>query len=516
MSFHSSISRNQAGSGGGRGHEDGGPSIGRRTLVEQTYGSGPASSARGPVQQVAVAAGALPAKQDPAAVHQAADHGTSGAAGPLPHLDLIQGSFGRHDVSGIKAHTDTAAATGAKAMGAEAFASGDHVAFGGAPSLFTAAHEAAHVVQQRGGVQLRGGVGEAGDPYEQHANEVASRVVQGKSAEALLDQHAPGGKGAGGSPARGPVQMVRVQRSTTGELIETTELDTQELVALAVEFFNLHNMDQLALIQEAHYEQLMALGYNISNESLEMLSAPVSTGKTKGAQDKGAQDKGAQDKGAQGSSKGSGGFKKVPIKQGLIHGTYDEETNTIDLHVEAKGGGGGLAARDMLQVAEQCYQLMTARERTGGPQGRFMLHPTGAAIVKIMVELLAGALGSRLDKWKAALLQTKRKKFGGPGGSKNPDKLEPGVLPEHFAFLDSLRGDDPGVSIVPRMRAKYNTEDNVNQNMLEKSPEGNERYETYKAVLQSSEDDEPVGPGLDVTLTSDLLPAVIETLRSRA
>jgi len=48
------------------------------------------------------------------------------------------------------------------------------------------AHEAAHVIQQRGGVQLKGGVGEAGDAYERQADEVADRVVQGESAEELL------------------------------------------------------------------------------------------------------------------------------------------------------------------------------------------------------------------------------------------------------------------------------------------------------------------------------------------
>ena len=143
---------------------------------------------------------------DDAAVHAAAQHGTRGASEPLPHLDTIQRLFGRHDVTGVKAHTGDDAATGARAMGAQAFATGDHVAFAGAPSLHTAAHEAAHVVQQRGGVQLKGGVGEAGDAYERHADQVADAVVQGTSAEGLLDRYAGG---AGASPA---VQQVAVQR----------------------------------------------------------------------------------------------------------------------------------------------------------------------------------------------------------------------------------------------------------------------------------------------------------------
>lgn len=81
-----------------------------------------------------------------------------------------------------------AAATASRAIGAIAYATGNHVAFAGAPDLHTAAHEAAHVVQQRGGVQLKGGVGEPGDAYEQHVDAVADEVVAGRSAENLLDR----------------------------------------------------------------------------------------------------------------------------------------------------------------------------------------------------------------------------------------------------------------------------------------------------------------------------------------
>ncbi len=127
----------------------------------------------------------------------AAEQGTSGSAGRLPHLDTIQPLFGKHDVSSVRAYTDNQAAAGASAMGAEAFAVGDQVAFGGAPSLHTAAHEAAHVVQQRAGVALKGGVGQAGDRYEHHADAVADKVVRGESAESLLDQMAGSGGGGG-------------------------------------------------------------------------------------------------------------------------------------------------------------------------------------------------------------------------------------------------------------------------------------------------------------------------------
>jgi hypothetical protein len=171
------------------------PGPGKQTLTGQLdAGSGAASVQRR-------AAEGAPGERDGGDVHRAAAHGTSGGATALPHVAQIQQSFGRHDVGGIRAHVGGRAAQGAEAMGAHAFAVGDHVAFAGAPDLHTAAHEAAHVVQQRGGVQLKGGVGEVGDPYERHADAVADLVVQGKSSEALLDQHAPAGAAASSGAA---------------------------------------------------------------------------------------------------------------------------------------------------------------------------------------------------------------------------------------------------------------------------------------------------------------------------
>ncbi len=163
-----------------------------------------------PVQQQAAAAPAATGDGD--AVHRAAAAGTSGAAGPLPHLETIQPLFGRHDVSSVRAYTDGAATAGAEAMGAQAYATGDQVAFAGPPDLFTAAHEAAHVVQQAGGVQLRGGVGQVGDVHEQHADQVAARVVAGQSAVDLLDEvAAPRATTAAAATGRGAFVQRRVE-----------------------------------------------------------------------------------------------------------------------------------------------------------------------------------------------------------------------------------------------------------------------------------------------------------------
>jgi hypothetical protein len=159
---------------------------GKRTLVEAAQ-LAPAAST---VQRKAAGDGG------DVDIHAAAAHGISGSGGPLPHRDVIQQLFGHnHDVSGIRAHTGGAAQQATSQMGAEGYATGNDVAFAGQPDLHLAAHEAAHVVQQRSGVQLAGGVGDAGDAYERNADEVADRVVQGRSAADLLPQTG----GAGGA-----------------------------------------------------------------------------------------------------------------------------------------------------------------------------------------------------------------------------------------------------------------------------------------------------------------------------
>jgi uncharacterized protein DUF4157 len=180
------------------------PGPGKRTLTQQlTPDLQTGGAVSRVVQRKAPALDGAPQVDASQAVHAAAEHGIAGSSSPLPYADQIQRAFGHHDVSNIQAHSDGAAETGAHAMGAQAFATGNHVAFAGTPDLHTAAHEAAHVVQQRGGVHLKGGVGVEDDSYERHADAVADRVVAGESAQELLDQHAPakGATSSGPNPA---------------------------------------------------------------------------------------------------------------------------------------------------------------------------------------------------------------------------------------------------------------------------------------------------------------------------
>lgn len=174
-------------------------------------------------------------------IHAAAARGIASPATSLPFADQIQASFGpRHDVASVQAHIGGAATDATSAMAASAYATGNHVVFASSPDLHTAAHEAAHVVQQRGGVQLKGGVGEVGDPYEQNADAVADRVVGGKSAADLLPS-APAADGV--AAACGVVQREtpRTGPAVTDPAELVKVLGPKQTVELTIEHFRLQN-----------------------------------------------------------------------------------------------------------------------------------------------------------------------------------------------------------------------------------------------------------------------------------
>ena len=165
--------------GEARGGDSG--AVGRRTQVEASFGGGGDAGD-----------GARARSGTGASATDIAAQGMRGPGQALPFGDRIQRLFGRHDVSGVQAHVGGEAGEAARTLGARAYAHGNSVAFGEAPDLHTAAHEAAHVVQRQGGLQYKKLDGGSGDPHERHADAVADAVVAGRSAEALLDR-SPGG-----------------------------------------------------------------------------------------------------------------------------------------------------------------------------------------------------------------------------------------------------------------------------------------------------------------------------------
>lgn len=123
---------------------------------------------------------------------------TSTPAAPLPFKDRIQASFGAHDLDEIKSHQGPIATTSARALGATAFAVGEHAVFARSPSLYEAAHEAAHIVRARSGAGPNSGLNRPGDVHEERAHAAARLVEQGASAESILGSRPTG-------PANGAV-----------------------------------------------------------------------------------------------------------------------------------------------------------------------------------------------------------------------------------------------------------------------------------------------------------------------
>lgn len=163
-------------------------------------------------------------------VRRSAAEGVASGGSVLPHLERIQEAFGRHDLSSVRAHIGGAASEAAAAIGARAYAFGERIAFGAWPDLFTAAHEAAHIVQQRVGVRTSDGVGRAGDRYERQADAVATAVVQGHSAELLLGR--PAASTAGVGPATAAIQRLAFAIGRDAWDIVAAEQDGQlEVVA---------------------------------------------------------------------------------------------------------------------------------------------------------------------------------------------------------------------------------------------------------------------------------------------
>jgi len=202
---------------------------------------------------------------------QIAQEGVRSASGPLPHGEAIQRSFGRHSVSNIRAHVGGAATDATHAVGATAYATGNRVAFDRTPDLNTAAHEAAHVVQQRQGANLPGGVGANGDRYERHADAVASLVTRGLSAESMLDRH-PGGSSTSPGVQRlafiNEVPLKKAEKDFTGAM-KGMVADSTVRNYLSTDEFKKHSQkqtDYLGNLNDGTWLRFSPTGINLLGE----------------------------------------------------------------------------------------------------------------------------------------------------------------------------------------------------------------------------------------------------------
>ncbi len=108
--------------------------------------------------------------------------GLSGRPVALPHRSAIERSYGV-SLDGVYAYTDPAAQAACRALGKQAFAIGNRVAFATAsPDLHVAAHEAAHTLEDPGAAGVVGGSADS----EAMADAAADRVVAGNDASDLV------------------------------------------------------------------------------------------------------------------------------------------------------------------------------------------------------------------------------------------------------------------------------------------------------------------------------------------
>ena len=261
--------------------------------------------------------GELHARRQHTDTHGIAAKGLQSPGQPLTHLDTLQQAFGHHDISEMREHTGPETEAALDMLGAEAYSSGGRMALAGTPDLFTQAHEAAHGVQQvalGGGLQLKGGIGEAGDQYERQADAVAEAVVRGQSAQPLLDEMAeyPTIVTPGAITAEAPVQMKWPDKNLEDLTMEEFEGAIQEMTDEELD----EAWEELTLMIE-----IMELEEQIKQEV---------------------------------KSKPEGGAKKV--KKGRAKPT-PEEIEAMRAAKKAKDGGGGKKQKSS-----------TATETTASPQ----------------------------------------------------------------------------------------------------------------------------------------------------
>ena len=166
-----------------------------------------------------------PGPSDPSEVGRLAAGGL-GSGGALPHRDQLERGYGV-DLGGVKAHTGAGAAQANQAIGAQAYTMGSDIAFATpSPSVQLAAHEVAHVIQQKAGAGPASGVGQEGDAFEQEADAASETVARGGKSD-LASRYAPSG-------GTGAVQAKSVQRDGPTDEQKLSQLRSIALGAIDI------------------------------------------------------------------------------------------------------------------------------------------------------------------------------------------------------------------------------------------------------------------------------------------
>lgn len=180
-----------------------------------------------------------------AMLHAVAERGVRGAGVACPYADRINPLFGSFALKGLQAHLGASARESAERLSASGYVWRGKLAFAGWPTLRTAAHEAAHAVQQQYRLDLPSGTGKKGDRHENLADHAAVAVEHGRSAEPLLKA------ALGEAPAASATPSLQMQNKITNPICDPVATPWKEIT------------DQLNLDDQKYRvsEQLLVMGY---------------------------------------------------------------------------------------------------------------------------------------------------------------------------------------------------------------------------------------------------------------
>lgn len=235
------------------------------------------------------------------------------------------------------------------------------------------------------------------------------------------------------------------------------------------------------------------------------------------------------------SAGSSGKLEKQSLAIGVFSGTWvtgkdstGKEQNSVDLHVTGELGKS-MNKQDLLAYLKTANALMQSHQENTGTPGELEWHPTGAVVTKGAVQLLSESLGGQtmsgsLNKTSAQMNAFWRKNNPFSSGqqprNKMADRIDKDVQPEYFSYLKALKGV-PGVSITPITQGKVegfhqlSDEEQVkafDQNMLEDSNRGKERFQQYSNEYNADPD---FVPSLRIKVDQQHIPALIAILEKQ-
>jgi hypothetical protein len=198
-----------------------------------------------------------------------------------------------------------------------------------------------------------------------------------------------------------------------------------------------------------------------------------------------------------------------PFKYGLIKGTYVPASNTADMHVENKTEETAFSVKDVYFAFSFVYNNMVKQKKISGIEGRLTWNPQGAAVIKMVAELLGESLGNPELLKAARELKKLRKQGEEEDVVRDANVISADIIPEHLQYLAAARGAE-GVEMKAVIPGN-NTEENFDSDMLKDSTEGRSRVHDYREALESK-----IPVSLRITINQTQLKMLLETMKKNS